>query len=70
MKKDEIFVVNVLVLACKEEKCIVDVTEIEGFTDFKVAKPISSTNEENISIQTILRSYKYTLCGRIEYYPT
>lgn len=69
MKKDEICVADILVLACKESKCIIDTSEIEGINDFKIVKPISSTNEENITISTILKSYKYTLCGKIEYYP-
>ena len=46
-----------------------ETTEIEGYTDFKVVKPVSSTNDDNINIPTILRSYKYTLSGKIEYYP-
>ena len=69
LKKDEICVADIIVLACEEDKCLVETTEIEGCTDFKLIKPVASTNEENINIPTILRSYKYTLSGKLEYYP-
>lgn len=58
-----------LVLACKEKRCVVETTEIDGKQDYKLVRPVSSTNEENMSINNVLKSYKYTLSGKIEYYP-
>lgn len=69
LKKDEICAADMLILACREEKCLIEKTEIEGIADLRVVNPVSSTNEENITINTILKSYKYTLNGKIEYYP-
>jgi len=69
LKKDEICAADVLILACREEKCLIEKTEIEGLADLRVVNPVSSTNEENITVKTILKSYKYTLNGKIEYYP-
>lgn len=69
IKKDEICSTDNLIIACKEERCLVETTEIGGSVDYKLVTPVSSTNDENISIATILKSYKYTLTGKIEYYP-
>ncbi|KAL4487196.1 hypothetical protein ABPG72_017915 [Tetrahymena utriculariae] len=69
LKKNEICTSDILVIASKEKKIIVETNEIDGVLDYRQIKPVDSTNEENISIETILKSYKYTLNGKIEYYP-
>ncbi|EAR99769.2 adenylate/guanylate cyclase domain protein (macronuclear) [Tetrahymena thermophila SB210] len=69
LKKNEICTSDILVIASKEQKIIVETNEIDGVLDYRQIKPVDSTNEENISIETILKSYKYTLNGKIEYYP-
>lgn len=58
-----------LVLTCKEERCVVETTEIDGRREYKLVRPVASTNEDNMSINKVLKSYKFTLSGKIEYYP-
>lgn len=69
LKKDEICTADILVLVCREQQCLVETSQIDGTSDFKLVQPVASTNEEKISIPSILKSYKYTLSGKIEYYP-
>lgn len=50
VKKDEICGADILVIASCEDKVMAETNEIDGIRDFKLVKPVSSTNEENISI--------------------
>lgn len=50
LKKNEICTTDILVIACKESKIIVETAEIDGIREYRLIKPVDSTNEDNITI--------------------
>lgn len=67
LKKDDPVTVDILVLECKDENCVISTNQVDGLINFSIRHPVNLAAIEKQNMKQALNYYRVNLNGIVEY---